>query len=476
MEFKEGLTFDDVLLVPKYSDITSRSQTNLGTKLSRNISINIPFVSANMDTVTESSMAVAMARAGGIGIVHRFLTIKEQANEVLKVKRSGSVIIENPYSINLEKSIQDAQEYAEDKGVSGLLVVDSASKLVGIVTERDLLFANTRGTINDIMTKDVVTAKPGVTLDEAKEILHKHRVEKLPIVDDSGIIKGLITSKDITNNADFPNASKDTKGRPLVGAAVGVKGDFLERSESLLESGVDVLVVDIAHGHSENAISTVRNIKKAFPDCELIAGNIATAQGAEDLIKAGVDAVKVGVGSGSICITRVITGSGVPQLTAVMDCAKIGNDYGVPIISDGGTRTSGDATKALASGASSVMVGSMLGGTDESPGTVLTKNGKRFKVYRGMASLAASIGRKSKETGSLSFDDDLNDYVAEGVEAMVPYKGTVVDILKQLSGGVRSGLSYCGAHTIPQMQENAEFIKMSRAGFAESQPHDVSLM
>ena len=476
MEFKEGLTFDDVLLVPKYSDITSRSQTNLSTKLSRNISINIPFVSANMDTVTESAMATTMARAGGIGIIHRFLTIKEQANEVLKVKRSGSVMIENPYSINSEKSIQDAHDYAEEKEISGLLVTDVNSKLVGIVTERDLLFANSNGTIRDIMTKDVVTAKPGVTLDEAKEILHKHRVEKLPIVDDSGIVKGLITSKDITNNTDFPNASKDKKGRPLVGAAVGVKGDFLERSESLLDAGADVLVVDIAHGHSENAMNTVRNIKKAFPDCELIAGNIATAQGAEDLIKAGVDAVKVGVGSGSICITRVITGSGVPQLTAVMDCAKIGNDHGVPIISDGGTRTSGDATKALASGASSVMVGSMLGGTDESPGTVLTKNGKRFKVYRGMASLAASIGRKTKETGSFSFDDDLNDYVAEGVEAMVPYKGTVVDILKQLSGGVRSGLSYCGAHTITQMQENAEFIKMSRAGFAESQPHDVSLM
>ena len=476
MEFKEGLTFDDVLLVPKYSDITSRSQTNLSTKLSRNISINIPFVSANMDTVTESSMAVAMARAGGIGIIHRFLTIEEQANEVLKVKRSGSVMIENPYSISSEKSIKDALEYAEDKEISGLLVVDSNSKLVGIVTERDLLFANSNGSISDIMTKDVVTAKPGVALDEAKQILHQHRIEKLPIVDDSGIIKGLITSKDITNNADFPNASKDKKGSPLVGAAVGVKGDFLERAESLLEAGTDVLVVDIAHGHSENAISAIKNIKKAFPDCELIAGNIATAQGTEDLIKAGVDAVKVGVGSGSICITRVITGSGVPQLTAVMDCAKIGNDYGIPIISDGGTRTSGDATKALASGASSVMVGSMLGGTDESPGTVLTKNGKRFKVYRGMASLAASIGRKSKETGSFSFDDDLNDYVAEGVEAMVPYKGTVVDILKQLSGGVRSGLSYCGAHSISQMQENAEFIKMSRAGFAESQPHDVSLM
>jgi len=476
LEFKEGLTFDDVLLVPKYSDITSRSQTNLSTKLSRNISINIPFVSANMDTVTESSMAVAMARAGGIGIIHRFLTIEEQANEVLKVKRSGSVMIENPYSISSEKSIKDALEYAEDKEISGLLVVDSNSKLVGIVTERDLLFANSNGSISDIMTKDVVTAKPGVALDEAKQILHQHRIEKLPIVDDSGIIKGLITSKDITNNAYFPNASKDKKGSPLVGAAVGVKGDFLERAESLLEAGTDVLVVDIAHGHSENAISAIKNIKKAFPDCELIAGNIATAQGTEDLIKAGVDAVKVGVGSGSICITRVITGSGVPQLTAVMDCAKIGNDYGIPIISDGGTRTSGDATKALASGASSVMVGSMLGGTDESPGTVLTKNGKRFKVYRGMASLAASIGRKSKETGSFSFDDDLNDYVAEGVEAMVPYKGTVVDILKQLSGGVRSGLSYCGAHSISQMQENAEFIKMSRAGFAESQPHDVSLM
>ncbi|WP_299291926.1 IMP dehydrogenase [Nitrosopumilus sp.] len=476
MEFKEGLTFDDVLLVPKYSDITSRTQTDLSTKLSRNISINIPFVSANMDTVTESSMAVAMARVGGIGIIHRFLTIEEQANEVLKVKRSGSVMIENPYSISSDKSIQDALDIAEEKEISGLLVVDSNSKLIGIVTERDLLFANQNDKISDVMTKDVVTANVGVSLDDAKQMLHKHRIEKLPLVDESGAIKGLITSKDITNNTDFPNASKDKKGRPLVGAAVGVKGDFLERSESLLDAGSDVLVVDIAHGHSENAISTVKNIKKAFPDCELIAGNIATAQGAEDLIKAGVDAVKVGVGSGSICITRVITGSGVPQLTAVMDCAKIGRDHGIPIISDGGTRTSGDATKALAAGASSVMVGSMLGGTDESPGTVLTKNGKRFKVYRGMASLAASIGRKSKETGSISLEDDLNDYVAEGVEAMVPYKGTVTDILKQLSGGVRSGLSYCGAHTIPQMQENAEFIKMSRAGFAESQPHDVSLM
>ena len=476
MEFKEGLTFDDVLLVPKYSDITSRSQTDIATKLSRNISINIPFVSANMDTVTESVMAGAMARAGGIGIIHRFLTIQEQTNEILKVKRSGSIMIENPYSISPNKTVEDALAYALDKDVSGLLVVDSDSKLIGIITSRDLLFAASNDTVADVMTRDVVTARPGVTLDEAKDLLHKHRIEKLPIVNDSGTVTGLVTSKDITNNTDFPNASKDKKGRPLVGAAVGVKGDFLERSESLLNAGTDVLVVDIAHGHSENALSTIRNIKKAFPDCELIAGNIATAQGAKDLIAAGVDAIKVGVGSGSICITRVITGSGVPQLTAVMDCAQIANDHGIPVISDGGTRTSGDATKALASGASSVMIGSMLGGTDESPGTVLTKNGKRFKVYRGMASLAASIGRKSKETGTISLDDDLNDYVAEGVEAMIPYKGTVTDILKQLTGGLRSGLSYCGAHTIPQMQTNAEFIKMSRAGFAESQPHDVSLM
>jgi len=326
------------------------------------------------------------------------------------------------------------------------------------------------------MTKDVVTAKPGISLEEAKEILHKHRIEKLPLVDDLNKVKGLITTKDITNIENYPTASKDSKGRPLVGAAVGVKGDFMDRTESLLESDTDVIVVDIAHGHSENAVSTIRHIKKAFPNSELIAGNVATAQGVEDLIKAGVDAVKVGVGSGSICITRVVTGSGVPQLTAVMDCAKIGKDHDVPIISDGGTRNSGDATKALAAGASSVMIGSMLGGTDESPGSLLTKNGKRFKVYRGMASLAASLGRKIKENGNVSQEDDLNDYVAEGVEAMAPYRGTVTDILKQLTGGVRSGLSYCGARSILQMQENAEFITISRAGLAESEPHDVSLM
>ena len=430
-----------------------------------------------MDTVTESGMAVAMAREGGIGIIHRFLSIEDEVKEVQKVKRSGSVMIENPYTIRPDQTVSDAINYAQEQGVSGLLVTDSELKLVGILTDRDLIFeTDLSKLVKDVMTKDVITAKPGISLEDAKELLHKHRIEKLPLIDDSKHVKGLITSKDITNIENFPVASKDKKGRPLVGAAVGVKGDFMERAESLLEADADVLVVDIAHGHSENAINTVHHIKKAFPDSELVAGNVATAKGAEDLIKAGVDAVKVGVGSGSICITRVVTGSGVPQLTAVIDCAKVGKDNDIPIISDGGTRNSGDATKALAAGASSVMIGSMLGGTDESPGSLLTKNGKRFKVYRGMASLAASLGRKSKETGYVSLEDDLNDYIAEGVEAMVPYKGSITDILKQLTGGIRSGLSYCGAHSIPQMQENAEFIKMSHAGIAESQPHDVSLM
>ena len=478
MSIREGLTFDDVLLVPKFSDIISRSQTDLTTQLSRNISINIPLISANMDTVTESTMAVTIAREGGIGIIHRFLTVEEEVDEVHKVKRSGSVIIENPYLINPDQTIQEAFKIMNEKEVSGLLVTDVNSKLIGILTERDVLFESDDCSklVKDLMTKDVVSAKPGIDFQQAKEILKNNRIEKLPLIDEDNKVKGLITSQDISNLEKYPNASKDEKGRPLVGAAVGVKGDFMQRTEALLDAGVDVIVVDIAHGHSENAINTVKNIKKAFPNCELIAGNVATAQGTEDLIKAGVDAVKVGVGSGSICITRVITGSGVPQLTAVLDCAKIGNEHNVPIISDGGTRTSGDATKALAAGAYSVMIGGILGGTDESPGSTISKNGKRFKIYRGMASLGASLGRKSKDSGNAGLTDDLNDYVAEGVEGMVPYRGSVTDIITQMTGGIRSGLSYCGAHNIQQMHKNAEFIKISRAGFAESQPHDIDVM
>lgn len=478
MDIKEGLTFDDVLLVPKRSPIISRTQTDLKTKLSRNITINIPLVSANMDTITESGMAIALAREGGIGIIHRFMTIGDQVDEVLRVKRSESVMIEQPYTIKDDMKVHDAKKMMLEYGVSGLLVETNDRTLDGIITNRDIIFEkNMERKVAELMTKNVITAKYGTTMEQAKEILHKHRIEKLPVVDDKKRIVGLITSKDIMKMDQYPFASKDKKGRLLVGAAVGVKGDFLERTEALLDAGADTIIVDIAHGHSDNAINTVNMIKKAFPNCELIAGNVATGEGARDLITAGVDAVKVGVGSGSICITRVVTGSGVPQLTAVTESVKVSREYDIPVISDGGIRTSGDTTKALAAGASSVMVGSMFGGTDESPGKTLVKNGKKFKMYRGMASFYASLGRKYREEGLQVVDsNDLNDYVPEGVEAMVPYKGSVVEIIRQLVGGLRSGLSYCGAKTISEMQNNAEFIKITPAGYIESQPHDVNLM
>jgi IMP dehydrogenase len=477
LDIIQGLTFDDVLLVPKRSPIVSRSQTNLRTNLSRNITLNIPIISANMDTVTESGMAIALAREGGIGIIHRFMTIEDQVDEILKVKRSESVMIEQPYTIKPDLTVAEAKKAMAEYSVSGLLV-EEAGKLLGIITRRDITFEkNNKLKVSELMTKDVITAKVGITIDQAKDILHNKRIEKLPVVDDKKHIVGLITSKDILKMEQYPYASKDKKGRLLVGAAVGVKGDYLERTEALLEAGADVIVVDIAHGHSENAINTVHMIKKAFPDSELIAGNVATGEGSRDLIKAGVDAVKVGVGSGSICITRVVTGSGVPQLTAVIDSVKVARDYEVPIISDGGIRNSGDITKALAAGASSVMIGSLFGGTDESPGKTLVKNGKKYKMYRGMASFYASLGRKYREAGPQVVDsDDLNDYVPEGVEAMVPYNGSVVEIIRQMAGGLRSGLSYCGAKTIPEMQTNAEFIKITSAGYIESQSHDVDLM
>ena len=437
----------------------------------------MPIISANMDTVTESGMAIALAREGGIGIIHRFMTIEDQVDEILKVKRSESVMIEQPYTVKPDLTVAEAKKAMAEFSVSGLLV-EEGGKLLGIITRRDITFEkNNKLKVSELMTKDVITAKAGITIDQAKEILHNKRIEKLPVIDDKKHIVGLITSKDILKMDQYPHASKDRKGRLLVGAAVGVKGDYLERTEALLEAGADIIVVDIAHGHSENAINTVHMIKKAFPSCELIAGNVATGEGSRDLIKAGVDAIKVGVGSGSICITRVVTGSGVPQLTAVIDSVKVARDYGVPIVSDGGIRNSGDITKALAAGASSVMIGSLFGGTDESPGKTLVKNGKKYKMYRGMASFYASLGRKYREAGPQVVDsDDLNDYVPEGVEAMVPYKGSVVEIIRQMAGGLRSGLSYCGAKTIPEMQNNAEFIKITSAGYIESQSHDVDLM
>ena len=477
MDIREGLTFDDVLLIPKRSPIISRSQTELRTKLSKNLTLNTPLISANMDTITESNMAVSLAREGGIGIIHRFMTIEEQVDEVHRVKRSESVIIEQPYFIGPENSASDANKMMSTKGISGLLVIDNG-KLVGIITRRDILFQpDMDAKISDLMTKDIITASEGVKISEAKKVLHKNKIEKLPVVDASNKVVGLITSKDILNIDRYPFASKDRKGRLLVGAAVGVKGDYLERAEALLNAGADVLVVDIAHGHSDNAINAIKMIKKAFTNSELIAGNVATGEGAKDLINAGVDAVKVGVGSGSICITRVVTGSGVPQLTAVLDTVKVAREYDIPVISDGGIRTSGDAIKALAAGASSVMVGSIFGGTDESPGKTIVRHGKKFKMYRGMASFYASLGRKYREEGSDVIDtEDPNDYVPEGVEAMVPYKGSVTEIIRQLIGGIRSGLSYCGSRSIEEMQKNSEFIKITPAGYIESQPHDVDVM
>lgn len=476
MSIREGLTFDDVLLIPKRSSVISRKDTDLHTRLSKNITLNLPIVSANMDTVTEANMAITLAREGGIGIIHRFMTVEQQVDEVRRVKRSESIVIEQPYTISPTSTVHDAKSMMKSLGISGLLVIDEDNKLVGIVTRRDVQFESDKKKIFNVMTKSVIKAKNDISIDDAKELLHKHRIEKLPLVDEKGRVTGLITAKDISKMEEYPMASKDKKGRLLVGAAVGVKGDFLERTEALLDAEADVIVVDIAHGHSENAINAMRMIKKAFPNCELIAGNVATGEGAKDLIEAGASAVKVGVGSGSICITRIVTGSGVPQLTAIMDCAKVAKDYDVPIIADGGIRNSGDITKALAAGASTVMIGSLLAGTDESPGANITKNGKRYKIYRGMASFYASLGRKLREEGEVSMDEDLNDYVPEGVEALVEYKGSVVDIIRHLAGGLRSGLSYCGATNIQELQRNATFIKMTTAGYIESMPHDVKVI
>lgn len=468
---KDGLSFDDVLLAPKRSSVQSRKDVDTATQLTKNIFLNIPVISANMDTVTESQMAIAMARAGGLGVIHRFLTIEEQVREVGKVKRAENVVIEHPYTVLPTFTVRAARRFMQTNNVSGLLVVDAEGKLVGIVTARDLLFEHDDSKeVGNVMSTDLVTGPVGTSLETARQILHKNRVEKLPLIDSHGKPAGLITSKDILNQTNFPKASKDLKGRFRVGAAVGSKDDFLERASELVHAGVDVLVVDIAHGHSDGAIAAVRKLKSEFA-IDLIAGNVATADGVSDLIAAGADAVKVGVGPGSVCTTRIVTGSGVPQLTAVMDCAKAAGD--IPVIADGGIKNSGDIVKAIAAGASAVMIGGLLAGTDESPGFMVTRHGTRFKIIRGMASLGANLSRKSKENKS---ETDVNDYVAEGVEAIVPYRGSAMDVINQLVGGFRSGMSYCGARTIKEMQKNAEFIKMTSAGMKESKPHDVSVL
>jgi IMP dehydrogenase len=477
----EGLTFDDVLLVPKKTRVRSRKEVHTKTRLSRNKELKIPIISAPMDTVTEHAMAITMARAGGIGIIHRFMPIEQQVEEVLKVKRSESIVIEQPYSLNSNERLRDARELMAQRDVTGLLVLNDERKLEGILTSRDILFErDPNKPVRDIMTpvRDMVTAPPNTSLQDAERILHEHKIEKLPLVDREGKLCGLITSRDLLNREKYPDTSKDEKGRLMVGAAIGIKSDFIERAAALQQAGADVLVLDIAHAHSDVALEVIRTVKKSISNVELIAGNVATGEGTADLIAAGADAVKVGIGSGSICITRVVTGAGVPQLTAIIECAKVADDAGVPIIGDGGIRNSGDITKAIAGGASTVMVGGLLAGTEESPGMTVMREGRKYKLVRGMASVAASYDRLGRESNQTEIESvgGLLDYVPEGVEAFVPFKGSASELVNQLVGGLRSGLSYCGATEISQIRGKGEFIRMSSAGLKESYPHDVDVM
>lgn len=474
---ENGFTFSDVLLVPRRSSITSRKEVDAKGRFSRNISLNAPIVSANMDTVTEAEMAIGMARCGGLGVIHRFLTVEEEVAEVEKVKRAESIIIEEPYTLSPKDTVQAARRMMQRHHVSGLLVVDAQKKLVGILTQRDLMFSsNSSKTLaREVMTPKPITAPYGTRMEKAEEILRKHKIEKLPLVDKEGRLKGLITASDLIHKRQqFPLTSKNSKGKLLVGAAVGVVGDYIERSAALLKAGADVLVVDVAHGHADHVISAVKKLKSKF-EADVVAGNVATYEGAKDLVEAGADGVRVGVGPGSICTTRIVTGCGVPQLSAVLDCARITQEAGIPITADGGIRDSGDMTKALAAGASCVMMGSLLAGTDEAPGWIVVRNGLRYKVYRGMASLAATISRKQKERGEAPLqEEDIYSVVPEGVEAAVPYRGKLSEVVQQLVGGVRSGMSYCGARSLPELWKKAKFIRITSASWKESQPHVYS--
>ena len=470
---KEGLTFDDVLLIPQKSEIIP-SQIDIKTKLTKDIELNIPLMSASMDTVTESKMAISMARQGGIGIIHKNMSIEEQASEVDRVKRSESGVIVDPFSLSKGHTIQDADNIMARYKISGVPIVDENNILIGIITNRDIKFETdvTRRIEEAMTTKEhLVTAREGITLEEAKDILGKHRIEKLPIVDEEDHLKGLITIKDIEKKIQYPNSAKDKKGRLLCGAGVGITNDLLERVDALYKAKVDIIVLDSAHGHSQNVINALKKVKAAYPDLPVIAGNVATAAGCEDLIKAGADCVKIGMGPGSICTTRVVAGIGVPQITAIMDCYEVAKKYDIPIIADGGIQYSGDIVKALAAGANVCMMGSMFAGTEESPGEIVLYAGRSYKTYRGMGSIAAM------EDGSKDryFQSGQKKLVPEGVEGMVAYKGKAEDIVFQMIGGIKSGMGYCGAPTIEQLQANAEFVKITAASLKESHPHDIKI-
>ena len=467
---KEGLTFDDVLLIPQASEVTP-NEIELSTHLTKNIVLHMPLMSAAMDTVTEAPMAISMAREGGIGIIHKNMTIAEQAIEVDKVKRSENGVITNPFSLSPEHTLKDADDLMGKYKISGVPVCDEDNHLIGIITNRDLRFENdfTKKIKYAMTSENLITAPEGTTLDEAQEILRKYKVEKLPIVDKDNRLKGLITIKDIEKAVRYPNSAKDSAGRLLCGAAIGVTTDALERVQAVVDAGVDVVVLDSAHGHSKNIINKVKEIKTVFPELPVIVGNIATGEAAEALIKAGADAVKVGIGPGSICTTRVVAGIGVPQITAIADVSEVAKKYGVPVIADGGIKYSGDITKAIAAGADVIMIGSLLAGCEESPGEFEIYQGRRFKVYRGMGSLAAmECGSKDRyfQTGSKKL-------VPEGVEGRVPYKGTLSDSVFQLLGGLRSGMGYCGTKTIPELKERGKFVRITGAGLKESHPLDI---
>ncbi|WP_373233433.1 IMP dehydrogenase [Cohnella sp.] len=468
---KEGLTFDDVLLVPRKSAVLPR-EVDVSTQLGQ-LKLNIPLMSAGMDTVTESALAIAIAREGGIGVIHKNMSVEQQAEEVDRVKRSESGVITNPFSLTPDHHVYDAEELMSKYRISGVPIVDQGNRLVGILTNRDLRFVHDYSIkISEVMTKEnLVTAPVGTTLEQAEVILQQHKIEKLPLVDDHFHLKGLITIKDIEKAIQFPNAAKDAQGRLVVGAAIGISKDTFERAAALVESEVDLIVVDSAHGHHVNIIETVRKLRQQYPDLMIIAGNVATGEATRDLIEAGASVVKVGIGPGSICTTRVIAGIGVPQITAVYDCATVAREYGVPVIADGGIKYSGDVVKAIAAGASAIMIGSLFAGTEESPGESEIYQGRRFKVYRGMG----SIGAMKEGSKDRYFQENENKLVPEGIEGRVPYKGPLVDTIHQLIGGLRSGMGYCGTGTIQALQNDTSFIRITSAGLRESHPHDVQI-
>ncbi len=474
---KEGLTFDDVLLIPAKSEVLP-NEVKVETKLSENLSLSTPFISAGMDTVTESGMAIAMARQGGFGVIHKNMSIEEQAEHVDRVKRSESGVITNPFFLTPEHQVYDAEHLMGKFKISGVPIVNNIDeqKLVGILTNRDLRFIEDYSIlISEVMTSEnLITAPVGTTLDEAQSVLQKYKIEKLPLVDDAGILRGLITIKDIEKVIEYPNSAKDKHGRLLVGAAVGVTADTMKRVEKLVEAHVDVIVIDTAHGHSQGVLDKVSEIRKNYPDLDIIAGNVATAEGTKALIEAGANIVKVGIGPGSICTTRVIAGIGVPQITAVYDCAKEASKHGVPVIADGGIKYSGDIVKALAAGAHAVMLGSLFAGTTESPGEMEIFQGRQYKVYRGMGSISA-MKAGSKDRYFQDVEDDVEKLVPEGIEGRVAYKGSLANTILQLIGGVRAGMGYCGTKDLAALRSDAQFIKITNAGLIESHPHEVQI-